>query len=206
MNVHNLTNWTEGRRGKNHDHAWTSRRRGTCRTCHRNHQSRPKASAAKWKGRRANENPAVVWAQASRLKQALDTARTGGVDFVFIDTAGRKDNSALNAARMSDLVLISTRPSILEVETLPEVNDLLRLAGNPPAFVLLNCIHTSARTPWPDRHSPRDQATFRFDRVSRPCLPAHHICRGPHVGAVAAGTRRRWKSGRRTKSTVRFHL
>jgi len=105
----------------------------------------PQASAAKWKGRRANENPAVVWAQASRLKQALDTARTGGVDFVFIDTAGRKDDSALNAARMSDLVLIPTRPSILEVETLPEVNDLLRLAGNPPAFVLLNCIHTSAR-------------------------------------------------------------
>jgi chromosome partitioning protein len=104
----------------------------------------PQASAAKWKDRRADENPAVVLTQASRLKQAMDTARTGGVDFVFIDTAGRKDDSALNAARMSDLVLIPTRPSILEVETLPEVNDLLRLAGSPPAFVLLNCIHPSA--------------------------------------------------------------
>jgi chromosome partitioning protein len=104
----------------------------------------PQASAAKWRDRRADENPAVVLAQASRLKQAMETARAGGVDFVFIDTAGRKDDSALNAARVSDLVLIPTRPSILEVETLPEVNDLLRLAGNPPAFVLLNCIHPSA--------------------------------------------------------------
>jgi chromosome partitioning protein len=104
----------------------------------------PQASAAKWKDRREAENPAVVSAQASRLKPALDTARSGGVDFVFIDTAGRKDDSALNAARASDLVLIPTRPSIVEVETLPEVNDLLRLAGSPPAFVLLNCVHPSA--------------------------------------------------------------
>ena len=104
----------------------------------------PQASATKWKDRRAEENPAVVSAQASRLKPTLETARAGGVDFVFIDTAGRKDDSALNAARASDLVLIPTRPSIVEVETLPEVNDLLRLAGSPAAFVLLNCVHPSA--------------------------------------------------------------
>jgi chromosome partitioning protein len=104
----------------------------------------PQASAAKWKDRREDENPAVVSAQASRLKQTLETARAGQVDFVFIDTAGRKDDSALNAARMSDLVLIPTRPSMLEVETLPEVNDLLRLAASPPALVLLNCVHPSA--------------------------------------------------------------
>jgi chromosome partitioning protein len=104
----------------------------------------PQASAAKWKDRRADDNPAVVSAQASRLKPAMDTASAGGVEFVFIDTAGRKDDSALNAARVSDLVLIPTRPSIVEVETLPEVNDLLRLGGSPPAFVLLNCVHPSA--------------------------------------------------------------
>ena len=104
----------------------------------------PQASAARWKDRRADENPAVVSAQAPRLKQAMETAKFGGVDFVFIDTAGRKDNSALNAARCSDLVLIPTRTSILELETLPEVNDLLRLAGSPSAFVVLNCVHPSA--------------------------------------------------------------
>jgi chromosome partitioning protein len=104
----------------------------------------PQASAAKWKGRREDENPAVVPAQAGRLKQIMDTARTGGVDFMFIDTAGRKDDSALNAARASDLVLIPSRPNILEIETLPEVSDMLELAGSPPTFVLLNCVHPSA--------------------------------------------------------------
>jgi chromosome partitioning protein len=103
----------------------------------------PQASAAKWKVRRAEENPAVVSAQVPRLKQTMEAARSGGVDFAFIDTAGRKDDSALNAARCSDLVLIPTRSSIVEIETLPEVNDLLRLAGSPPAFVVLNCVHPS---------------------------------------------------------------
>jgi chromosome partitioning protein len=142
----------------------------------------PQASAAKWKDRRANENPAVVRAQASRLKQALDTARTGGVDFVFIDTAGRKDDSALNAARMSDLVLIPTRPSILEVETLPEVSDLLRLAGDPPAFVLLNCIHTSAGPrSLIDIHHAIKQV---FDLIVCPV----HVCqRATHAEAPTSG-------------------
>ena len=104
----------------------------------------PQASAAKWKDRRVDKNPTVVSAQASRLKQVIDTARTDGVDFAFIDTAGRNDDSALNAARMSNLVLIPIRPNIFEIETLPAVSDLLRLAGGPPAYVLLNCIHPSA--------------------------------------------------------------
>ena len=104
----------------------------------------PQASASKWKDRRQDDNPAVVSAQASRLKPAMDVARTSGVRFLFIDTAGRKDDSALNAARVSDLILIPTRPSIVELETLPEVKDLLMLAGEPPAFVVLNCVHPSA--------------------------------------------------------------
>ncbi len=104
----------------------------------------PQASAAKWKDRRADKNPMVVSAQASRLKQLIDAARAGGVDFTLIDTAGRNDDSAMNAARMSDLVLIPIRPNILEIETLPVVSELLRRAGNPPAYVLLNCIHPSA--------------------------------------------------------------
>jgi chromosome partitioning protein len=104
----------------------------------------PQASAAKWKGRRVDENPTAVSADVSRLKPIINTSRTSGVDFVFIDTAGRKDDSALSAARASDLVLIPTRPNILEAETLPAVSVLLKLAGNPPAFVLLNCIHPSA--------------------------------------------------------------
>jgi len=102
----------------------------------------PQATASKWKDRRAEENPAVVSAQASRLKPALDVARSSGADFVIIDSAGRSDDSA---ARAADLILIPTRTSILELETLPAVTDLLRIVGGMVrSFVVLNGLHPSA--------------------------------------------------------------
>jgi chromosome partitioning protein len=105
----------------------------------------PQASASKWKDRRAEESPAVVSAQASRLKPALDVARASNVDFVFVDSAGRSDDSALAAARAADLILIPTRTSIVEIETLPAVTDLLRIAnGAGHAFIVLNGVHPSA--------------------------------------------------------------
>lgn len=104
----------------------------------------PQATAANWKDRRNEENPAVVSAQASRLRPTLDSAESGGVDYAFVDTAGRNDDSALSAARVADLVLIPTRPNFVEIETLGAVNDLLRLAGSPPALVVLNGIHPTA--------------------------------------------------------------
>src|SRR5271169_3399187 len=88
------------------------------------------------------QQSAVKWS-ASRLKQTLDKVRDDA-DFTFIDTAGRLDNAALETIRMSDLVIIPTRPSMVEIETLPSVNDMVRLAGNPASYVLLNGLHPSA--------------------------------------------------------------
>ena len=70
----------------------------------------PQATASKWKDRREDENPAVVSAQATRLRPVLDASRKADIDLAIIDTAGRSDDSALNAARAADLVLIPCRP------------------------------------------------------------------------------------------------
>jgi chromosome partitioning protein len=43
----------------------------------------PQASAANWKDRRAEENPAVVSAQSSRLKQTLSAAVEMNADIVI---------------------------------------------------------------------------------------------------------------------------
>jgi chromosome partitioning protein len=104
----------------------------------------PQATAAKWSDRREADEPAVVSAQASRLDPVLEAARKAGTEIAIIDTAGRSDDSALKAARAADLVLIPCRPIMVELETLPAVRDLLLLAGNPTAFVVLNGIHPTA--------------------------------------------------------------
>lgn len=142
----------------------------------------PQATAANWKDRRNEENPPVVSAQASRLRQTLEAAKSGGVEFAFVDTAGRSDDSALNAARVADLVLIPSRPNIVEVETLPQVNDLLRLAGNPPAFVLLNGIHPTA-----GRASISEVHTAIRDLFGLTVCPVHLCQRSAYAEAMTTG-------------------
>jgi chromosome partitioning protein len=142
----------------------------------------PQATATNWKDRRKDDNPPVVSAQAGRLRQTLDAARAGGVEYAFVDTAGRSDDSALSAARAADLVLIPSRPNIVEVETLPPVNDLLRLAGNPPAFVILNGIHPAAgKASIAEIHSAINQF------FGLPACPVHLCHRTAYADAMTTG-------------------
>lgn len=141
----------------------------------------PQASAANWKDRRAEDNPAVVSAQSSRLKQTLASAAELGAEIVIIDTAGRNDESALNAARHSDLVLIPTRTSIVELEALPAAADIVRLAGNPPAFVVLNGIHPTASR---QAIEARELVQHTFGLA---CVPVHLCHRTAYADAMTTG-------------------
>jgi len=104
----------------------------------------PQANAANWKDRRAAENPAVVSTPPGRLKQTLEAAAAHAADFVVIDTPGKSDSAAIEAARVADVVLIPVAPQIYQLETLPALRDLLRVAGDRPAFVVLNFLHPQA--------------------------------------------------------------
>ncbi|WP_346380558.1 AAA family ATPase [Acidithiobacillus sp.] len=141
----------------------------------------PQATATNWRDRREVESPAVVSAQASRLKQTLEAARAGGAQLVIIDTAGRNDDSALNAARHSDLVLVPTRANVVEIETLRAVADLLRIAGNPPARVVLNGLHPSA-TRTADEAREMVQGVFGLE-----CAPVHLCHRQAYADAPVTG-------------------
>jgi chromosome partitioning protein len=141
----------------------------------------PQASAANWKDRRSGENPAVVSAQASRLEPTLEAARASEAELAIIDTAGRSDNSAKNAARVSDLVLIPTRSNMIEVEALGEARDILHLAGNPPARVVLNAIHPQAT-----RHVA--EATAMIARVFGLQVSPAYLChRSAYAEALTTG-------------------
>lgn len=128
------------------------------------------ASASNWRDRRQTENPAVVAAPPSRLRQTVEAARTHGADYIVIDTPGKVDSAVIDAARLADLVLIPAAPQIFHLETLPTLRDLLRIAGNPPAFVVLNSIHPQATVQTPVAKLMINR-NFGFD-----VCPAH-LCR-----------------------------
>lgn len=141
----------------------------------------PQANAANWKDRRVAENPVVVSAQVSRLKQTLQTIEAHGVDLVIIDTPGRSDSAAIEAARAADLVLIPARAQVFDLETLAGVRDLLRLADDPPTYVVLNGVHPQS-TKGADAAKELIAQTFGFK-----IAPVHLCTRSVYAEAPTMG-------------------
>jgi chromosome partitioning protein len=98
----------------------------------------PQATASNWSDRRGQEMPAVVSCQVSRLTHVLDAAAKGGADLAIIDTPGKSTDALIAAAKAADLVLMPIQPQLYDIETLTSLKDVLTLAGNPPAVVLIN--------------------------------------------------------------------
>lgn len=98
----------------------------------------PQTTASNWSDRRGQESPAVVSCQVTRLQQVLDAAAKGGADLAIIDTAGRNTDALIAAAKAADFVLLPIQPMLFDIETLGSVKDVLMLAGNPRAAVLIN--------------------------------------------------------------------
>jgi chromosome partitioning protein len=141
----------------------------------------PQASAAKWKDRRQADNPAVVSAQASRLEQTLALARTNGADLAIVDTPGKSDSVATEAARQANLVLIPIRPQVFDLETLDKVRDILLLAKSPPAFVLFNGLHPAAR------QSVETVKTIAAENFKLSACPVHLCHRAAYAEAPSTG-------------------
>ena len=110
----------------------------------------PQATACNWGDRREAPAPIVTDAQPARLAQALERARDGGVELAIIDTPARSEQASLAAAKAADLVIVPCRPQIYDLETLGTSQEILRLAGDPPALVVLNAV--------PPRGSRHEQA------------------------------------------------
>lgn len=111
----------------------------------------PQGSARKWAKRRSSETLAVARRDPYELVETLTALRKGGADLVLIDTPGKIEAAATAAAKSADLALIPVRATALDLDALDDFGDLLRLAGDPPAYVVLNAVppqgraHESAR-------------------------------------------------------------
>ena len=98
------------------------------------------ATACKWSARRAAGTPLVLAVQPARLPPTLATAAAHDVDVVVIDTPARSELAALEAARVADLVVIPCRPQLYDLETIPETQQVLSLAGGVSTVVVLSAV------------------------------------------------------------------
>lgn len=106
----------------------------------------PQASAAEWHDARADKLPHVESVHAARLKQTVEKSQEIGADILILDTAPHSEATAIEAARLSDLILVPCRPSIVDLRAMRQTVDLLKLTGKP-AFAVMNAVqHSSLST------------------------------------------------------------
>lgn len=104
----------------------------------------PQTNAVNWFDRREGDGPDVASIQPGAIRRSLDAYRSLGMEWVFIDTPGKMDSASTEAAKYADMVLIPTQAQIFAIDTLEPLKRLLDMAGNPPAFVVLNLVHPNA--------------------------------------------------------------
>ena len=101
--------------------------------------SDPQASASTWWRRRDAEDPALVQAQQATLADVLSKASTLGYELAIIDTAPHSSDMAREAVRLSDRVVIPTRPAILDLDAIGASTSLVSEADLPAQIVLNAC-------------------------------------------------------------------
>lgn len=88
----------------------------------------PQGSVIKWSDTRENESPVVISAHAIRLPQILHKAEQSGVTLAILDTSPRTEDTALDAARAADLVVIPCRPARFDLQAIGATVDIANIA------------------------------------------------------------------------------
>jgi chromosome partitioning protein len=99
----------------------------------------PQHSAADWWRAREAKTPQLVETTPGELRGVLDAAETDGVDLVVIDTRPSAEMDAAHVAALSDLILIPTRPAILDLRAILGTIDVTKGAARRSLIVLNAC-------------------------------------------------------------------
>ena len=138
----------------------------------------PQATAATWADRREADTPAVISAQAPRLKPVLDAAQSAGAKVAFIDTAPHASEAALAAARAADLVVIPCQPSVADLDAVHPAIEIARLAGKPTLGLITRALVRSRLI---------DEAREAITAHGIACAPVVLHQRLDHVHALTHG-------------------
>ena len=105
----------------------------------------PQGTATKWAELRNQESPAVVSCQIFMLQKILDKAKEGGAHIAIIDTPGKIEQAAFEAAKVADFTLIPVRATAFDLNALAELRNLLTIAGDPLSYVVINAAPPQGR-------------------------------------------------------------
>ena len=101
----------------------------------------PQRSAAEWWRVRRTDEPRLVECPAARVPEVLEVARRDGLDLVVIDTRPSVEADTVKIARLSDMVLIPTRPGILDLRAIAPTTEVLRPGrSNTASMIVLNAV------------------------------------------------------------------
>ena len=96
----------------------------------------PQASLARWWNSRKAETPGFIQTTLGDMPTQLAALRAAGVSLVLIDTPGADVSHSRAILRHSDLVVIPSRPSPLDLGTLGSTVGAVGKEGRPLMFVL----------------------------------------------------------------------
>jgi len=99
----------------------------------------PQHSAADWWRAREAETPQLVQTGPAELRTVLEAAETDGVDLVLIDTRPSAAQDAALVAALADLILVPTRPTILDLRAILDTVDIAKGAARRALIVLNAC-------------------------------------------------------------------
>ena len=102
----------------------------------------PQRSAASWWRAREAETPLMLETTPDRLDEMLQAAKSDGVDLAVIDTRPSAEVDAVQVAKLSDLVLVPTRPGILDLRAILDTLDTAKGTARR-AMVTLNACKPS---------------------------------------------------------------
>lgn len=94
------------------------------------------ASATDWHKARVDKSPHVQPTHPAGLPELLKAAAAQGVDVVFVDTAAKTESDTAAAIEAADLVLVTCRPSVMDLRAMRNSIRLCKVHEVVPHVVL----------------------------------------------------------------------
>jgi chromosome partitioning protein len=99
----------------------------------------PQRSAASWWRAREAQTPQLAEIEPDRLRELLTSADEDGVDTAVIDTRPTAEADAVHVAALCDLLVVPTRPAILDLRAILATLDVVKGAARRSMIVLNAC-------------------------------------------------------------------